>query len=311
MNTDEFPYDVALSFLAEDESLAIDIAKSLPNLKTFVYSERQAEIGGTDGAETFSNVFGRDARIVVVLYRPKWGTTKWTRIEETAVKDRVLNDGPNFLTLIHLEPGKSTPKWMPQTRLWVDFGRLGLNGAVSIIEERVRQSGGAVREETAEENAERLRREMEAQAQRLAFLHSQAAVVTANEFAADFFTELERLANNTSTHSVRTSNGASLYRDGFTIEVWWSCPYWNTLADSTLQIIEWRGRPDFGSHRYARTKPDEELRRHELDFDRELGERVWRYRKGGTTTSSVRLADFAIKLLLERVRNSRTTAGLQ
>lgn len=297
-----FSYDVAISFLADDEARAREIEASLPNLKVFVYSERQIEIAGTDGAETFSNVFGRDARIVVVLYRETWGTTKWTRIEETAIKNRVLNDGADFLTFVHLEPGKPTPRWLPQTRIWVDLARLGVAGAVSIIEERVRQAGGAVREETAEENAARLRQEQQAEGERIGFLRSDAGVAAARELAGALFDNVERIAKAASMQFERTQDGVSVYRNGFTIEVYWAYHYNNSLRYSVLHVIEWRGRPDFGEHRYARSKPPDELKRHELDFDVERGERVWRDRKTRRLFSPDRLADIVATLLLERVR---------
>ncbi len=67
-----FKYEVAFSFLTEDEDLVNQINDLLKGrLSTFVYSERQAEIAGTDGEKTFNRVFGSDARIVVVLYREK------------------------------------------------------------------------------------------------------------------------------------------------------------------------------------------------------------------------------------------------
>jgi hypothetical protein len=300
----DFRYDVALSFLADDEPLAREIEKLLPNLKTFVYSERQLEIAATDGAETFSDVFGRDGRIVVVLYREKWGTTKWTRIEETAIKNRVLNDGADFLTFIHLEPGKPTPRWLPQTRLWVDFQRLGLVGAVSVIEERIRQAGGAVREETAEENAARLERELEANVRRLAFLKSDDGVRAADESAGALFSEMERIAEKASLSCARAQDGAALYRDGFTVEIYWTRQWRNTLDDSRLYVIEWEGRPDFGGQRYHRSKSPTELKRHELDFDAEQDERVWRDRKTGHVFSNERVAEGAVKMLLERVRKN-------
>jgi hypothetical protein len=36
--------------------------------------------------DQFSKVFGEESRVVAILYREQWGQTKWTRIEETAIK---------------------------------------------------------------------------------------------------------------------------------------------------------------------------------------------------------------------------------
>jgi hypothetical protein len=302
-----FPYDVAISFLAEDHGLAREIEAALPNLKGFVYSERQAEIGATDGVETFPNVFGRDARIVVVLYREKWGTTKWTRIEEIAIKNRLLNDGAEFLTFIHLEPGKPTPRWLPQTRLWVDLARLGVVGAVSVIEERVRQAGGAVREETAEENATRLGRERRAEAERLGFLRSDDGVRAADQSADQLLTAVDDLAQRTGASVARMNGGTdrsvAVYRDGYSVEVLWRRPFSNTLDTSLLAIVEWQGRLNFGA---VRTQKLKELESHLFDFDVEQDEELWRDRQTKRLFSPDRLVEFAVKLLLERVRKTVT-----
>ena len=76
--TEAFAYDVAFSFVAMDEGVATQLNDLLsPRLKTFIYSERQRDIAGTDGQESFSKVYGRSARIVVILFRPQWGETPW------------------------------------------------------------------------------------------------------------------------------------------------------------------------------------------------------------------------------------------
>ena len=63
-----FAYDVAFSFLAEDEGLANELNGLVRDrLATFLYSERQAILAGTDGESTFGEVFARQARTVVVL----------------------------------------------------------------------------------------------------------------------------------------------------------------------------------------------------------------------------------------------------
>jgi hypothetical protein len=96
----DFKYEVAFSFLADDEPTARALSELLsPKVTTFVYSERQIELGGTDGLVTFSEVFGRDARTVAILWRPSWGPTNFTRVEETALKNRFFHDGPEFVTL--------------------------------------------------------------------------------------------------------------------------------------------------------------------------------------------------------------------
>ena len=66
----DYKYDVAFSFLAQDEQLASQLNDHLQDrAKTFLYSKRQERLAGTDGEETFNSVCGEHARVVVVLYR--------------------------------------------------------------------------------------------------------------------------------------------------------------------------------------------------------------------------------------------------
>jgi hypothetical protein len=298
-----YKYDVAFSFLADDEKLARDIASLLPNRSVFIFSEVQEMIAGTDGIETFSDVFGRDARIVVVLYRGAWGGTKWTRIEETAIKGRLFNDGAEFLTFVHLEPSKPTPRWLPVQRLWSAIDRLGVAGAAAVIEERLRAAGGTVREETAVDAAARLRREQEAEAKRLGFLNSDRGVREAQLAADRVLDELDRLAPLTGLARVRVPNSlVSLFRSGFCVLAEWSAAYINTLDDSAFIVREWRGRPNVGGHTYDNLRTPQELATHRFHFDVVDDATGWRSATAGRTFTSEKLAEWCVKLLLERIR---------
>lgn len=304
-----FKYDVAISFLDEDEQLAAQIAEELSRsgLSVFIYSERQAEVVGTDGATTFSNVFGRDARIVVVLSRARWGQTKWTRIEEAAIKNRVLNDGPEFLTFVELEKGAATPLWLPQTRIWLDINRFGVAGAASLIEERVRRAGGVIREETIAENAARLRDEERRATERTAFLASEDGVRAANEEAAKLVEHVEALKEAGEFELTRQGLGVQLYRTGHSVFLVWHNPYINTLNESALWFTEWKGRPDFGGHRFHRMEEPTQLAEHQLAFHiTDDGVRGWRDESGRFRTTE-RVAEDAVRRLLELVRQARKT----
>ena len=76
--------DVAFSFLAGTSS-ALELARILEaSASTFVFSERQKELAGTNGVAQFTSLYEVRARLVVVLYRAGYGETKWTKIEESA-----------------------------------------------------------------------------------------------------------------------------------------------------------------------------------------------------------------------------------
>jgi hypothetical protein len=70
VSNDPFEYDVASSFLYEDEPLATELNDLIQDrLATFLYSKKQEKVAGTDGEQTLGEVFGKKARVVVVLFR--------------------------------------------------------------------------------------------------------------------------------------------------------------------------------------------------------------------------------------------------
>jgi hypothetical protein len=72
----EYKYDVAFSFLNQDESLAQQLNDLLQDrISTFIYPEHQLDLAGKDGEIVLKKSFDSEARIVVILYRDEWGIT--------------------------------------------------------------------------------------------------------------------------------------------------------------------------------------------------------------------------------------------
>jgi hypothetical protein len=303
----EFKYDIAFSLLADDEALAEEIRLLLPDsVKVFFYPERQLELAAKDGVDEFSNVFARDSRTVAVLYRQGWGKTKWTRTEENAIKGRLWNEGPDFVTLVKLDDS-ATPAWFPVTRIWASFSRLREQGVAAVLQERVIANGGKAREETAVELAARVRQEQEANVRRRAFLASPEGVTVATGVAGALLDECERLAPGIGAQVTRVEGGIhriiQFYAGGFSVNVCWENRFSNTLRTSALYVTEWSGRPDVGPHRFWGADESVELAKHAFDFDQPSPEdSAWRDCKTGRLFSSVQLADWVAKLLLKRVR---------
>ncbi|HKC17437.1 MAG TPA: hypothetical protein VKC11_12100 [Steroidobacteraceae bacterium] len=79
-------FDVALSFVSADEPLALQLQGALhPPHSVFVFPKAQEQLAGRDGVEAFRSVFRERAMLVVILYRPPWGDTPWTRVEKGAI----------------------------------------------------------------------------------------------------------------------------------------------------------------------------------------------------------------------------------
>jgi hypothetical protein len=182
MNSEEYKYDVAFSFLKQDEPIAYSLNDQIQDrYSTFIYSKHQEELGGTDGEKQFNNVFFEECRIVVLLYRDGWGQTPWTRIEETAIKNRAFGKGWHFLLVINLDTMSMLPTWIPKTYIWVDFQRFKSEGAVAVIDHKIKEEGGQNKPDTIENRVERLKRLRNAEKMREEFLVGNEVVATANK----------------------------------------------------------------------------------------------------------------------------------
>ena len=159
MTGPNFEFDVAFSFHSLDESLVTQLNDLLQDrFKTFLYSKNQEILAGTDGEEIFNSVFGEMARCVVVFYREEWGETPFTRIKQTAIRNRAFDVGFDFTLFIPTEKTPNVPPWLPKTRLWFGLDRFGLTGAAAVIEARIQELGGEPRVESITDRAARLQR---------------------------------------------------------------------------------------------------------------------------------------------------------
>src|SRR5690606_2512554 len=132
---------VAFSFLVQDELLATRIAEILKERhRVFLYSREQEQLAGTDGEKSFNEVFSEQAWVVVVLYRHGWGESPWTRIEETAIRNRAYDEGYGFALFVPIADKPTVPKYVPKTRLWIGFTRIRIHGAASVIDARILRS---------------------------------------------------------------------------------------------------------------------------------------------------------------------------
>ncbi len=153
---EEYPYDVAISFLHQDEGTARALRDLLsPDLRVFEFTSCQAEVAGTDGLVTFRDTFRNSSRLVVVLYREGWGTTPWTRVESEAITERFLKEGPDFLLFVMLDKSAAPPLWVPDRKIRLNLDDYGLDQAVGAIKLRVLDCGGAITPESIAAKAKR------------------------------------------------------------------------------------------------------------------------------------------------------------
>jgi hypothetical protein len=304
--TQTFKYDVAISLLDQDLAIAQEIKELLSDrLDVFLYSEQQLEIAATDGIDKFSEVFRREARVVVVLARELWGKTKWTRIEETALKSRGLEEGWDFLFVITLEGMKAVPIWVPVAQLWAELDRLGVRGAAAVIERKLGDRGADVRPETAEDVAARISRARAAEQARQGFLRSQSGMDAATASMAQLVELVQTRAGALSMRVDRDSAGRIvLTLEHLSVTLYWSRQYSNSLDGSSLTVRLWDGIVSDHVHRQYRAKnPTSEL---VLEFDLRsdvVGWTVEKNRDRFFTTEG--LTDHCMKVLLQAAEGER------
>jgi hypothetical protein len=244
MSEQSFEFDVAFSFLAQDEGLATRLNDLLQGrVRTFIYSERQKELAGKDGEQVFGSVFGEKSRFVALLYRAGWGETPWTRVEKIAIQNRTLQEGHDFLLCIPLDQPPTPPKWIPRNRIWIGLDRWGVDGAASVIEARVQELGGEPAEETPALRAARLGRKREFERLREQFIEGSEGIDKANEAVTHLKMAVGKLAEEIAASEQTLPLKVAEVRGEFVLiglgpamVMNWQQRWSNTLKESALWI---------------------------------------------------------------------------
>jgi hypothetical protein len=305
----KFKYDIAFSFASADEPLVRELnALLIDQVITFYYAERQRELAGTDGEQSFGDVFEHQARIVVILFRAEWGQTPWTRIEETAIRNRAYNDGYDFVTVIPTVPGVQMPRWLPRTRLWLDKDRFGLKAAASIIQTRAEEAGSTVRRESVLDHGERLARTLRERGLERAFHESERGVAEAKDQAEKVKTEIARLVEQLAAGGLKIpftpsrDMGDLLVSRGVAgLSIGYRGRFANTLNGAELVLRITRGAPPRPNAVYYEDPPPPLLTKRYLPIGGSDAGFRWA-EKGNeeNTFTSELLAEHAVKLLLEQ-----------
>lgn len=256
MTSKVFEFDVAFSFGQKDEAFANRLHDLLQGrLTSFLYSKQQEMLAGTDGERRFNEVFGSRSKLVVVLFREAWGTTPFTRFEETAIRNRAFSEGYDFTIFIPMDESEKSkvPAWLPKNRLYVGLDRWGVDGAAAAIEARFSDLGGVVREETIDDLAAKVARVLDFKQKRDTHLGSDSGVsaqVQAYEMLkAGLLEAAEKLKvalpgiNLVKKCNPNPGGAVLLLSNLFSMSVNWKLTYRNTLTDAHLEVTLWDGHP--------------------------------------------------------------------
>jgi hypothetical protein len=136
-------YDVAISFLIEDVSLAQALYDKLSEgFEVFFSPRRQEELAGTNGAESMREPFLSQSRINLIVYREKWGNTPWTGVEAAAILDSCVRNQFKNAFLFVVEESTAFPAWLPYNHMRFNYGEYTIDHAVGAIKLRVQEQGG-------------------------------------------------------------------------------------------------------------------------------------------------------------------------
>lgn len=316
MTTISFEFDVAFSFLQQDENTAIQLNNLLKNrIKTFLYSEQQKKLAGRDGEELFNQVFSKESRIVVVLYRNNWGKTPWTKIEETAIRNRGYEVGYDFVTFVPLDKPVIPPGWLPKPRLWVGLERWGLESAASVIESRVQEFGGNIKVETIADKVRKAQDEIKESKNRKEILTSSKGLfLVQEEYKKLIKTFKHQIKDIKSTQpdwqfNIRNNHqqGIDIISYGYSLIIYYYPYATNTPEGTYIQILLWEG---LFNDRGAKSDPFGEYQNFgedRLNFDiNNQNEYGWCNRESGSGFKlTTKLVEFWLTKLLDQVKKYR------
>lgn len=306
-----FDYEVAFSFLQQDENLAFEISDLINDrFSTFIYSEHQKELAGSDGEKTFNEVFGDKARIVIVLYRDDWGKTKWTRIEETAIRNRGHEEGYDFTLFVQIDPTAKMPKWLPKTRIYFNFDRWGLNGLAPVVEQKVQESGGQSRAETLEDQAAIIKRAILREQKRKQYLNSPEAYSDAQTEFNKLYQMLEEKTKALEDPSISLYFGYDKHPtknfvvrcENYSAHFSWVKAYSNSLNDSALRVA----LKAFDNQIYGRTAAEKIIKQQDYNFDINVAtfDKGWSNKKKQEEFyNSEKITNEWLQLFLDKVKN--------
>ncbi len=299
----DFKYDVAFSFTQKDEELANSLFLLLKDrLSCFIYSEEQKKLAGGNGEDLFNSVFSKESRIVVILLRQEYGNTKWTRIEETAIRNRGFEEGYDFVILIPTENHIPPPKWLPKNRLWIGLERWGVDTAAGVIEARVQEFGGNVKVETIADKAAKIENEFLEKNKREFLLNSLEVVSLVNEelnkLKGLFKKQVEDINSSTKNWKItfRENNmgGVDILSNGFMLSFHYYDNSNNSLSSSYLYLLIAKGYSDENGNYTSYHMDHKLLYKSELRFDiNNLNQNGWSNRETRENfITSKKLVDF-------------------
>jgi len=296
-------YDVAISYLAQDEDLAFKIYTEIGQIfKVFIYTQHQNELVGKGGVETLRDIFINRANLIVILYRKGWGQTSWTSTEERAIVDFGLKNQWKGILLVNLDSSK-TPDWHPESDIYLDYGKYQFEELIGVIKSRAEERGSEIKTITALEKAKILRIDRELAERRKKFLYSEEGVKEALIEVESLLDEIDRICKEINSSSAKFDHEKRktnfYYLQGYNpdntvsptleIQVLWSHEYRNSLRNSKLYVTKIY---------YLRLSKRADDLFYDFDVNPSMQNR-WRDNQNGRLLTFKELANEIVKILID------------
>lgn len=310
----EYKYDVAFSFTLSDEKIALQLYSLLKDrVRCFIYTEEQKRLAGNDGEIEFNKVFFEEARIVVVLYNEKWGETSWSRIEETAIKNRGFDEGYDFVTFVPMDHS-IPPKWLAKNRIWVGLERWGVESAASVIEARIQDSGGDIKHTSIARTVRDSQDEIKKHIDRESILNSPEGLAMAHEELASLKgilgSEVNKIKEATPEWNIKFRDNPNspfnIVSYAFQLSFHWHQRITNSLTEAYLHVVLHDGY--WGDNGQSDPLYDyKELGHQSVQYEiNELDERGWADKDTRANfTSSSHLVEDWLRIMMEEIAKKR------
>lgn len=317
MSNDHPRFDVAISFLYQDLNLAKSLYDELSKgLEVFFFPRNQEDLAGTDGLESMREPFRNESRLNVILYRPRWGKTPWTAVEETAIKESCLDTGYKSLFFFAIEPTHDLPKWLPDTHVRFNYADFSLEQAVGAIKARAQERGGHFKPLTPTRKAELLQAEEQFRQDRAYLLSSEKAIF--QEVEALFAVVVKEcdevnaeghfaIENRVHVRYRDVDQSCTIGQDHVSMTVIWHQPYAGSLQHALLVIREFDQQLILPPNHIHFRRPEilKEMRYlPEISRARQYG---WRLERGSEAFIAGKdLANQVVMQLLDLIERDRT-----
>ncbi len=142
MTSDEFEYDVALSFAGEDRMIVEKFAKLLKarDIKVFYDEYEAADLWGKDLVDHLAEIYSKKARYCAMFISHNYPLKKWTKLERKYAQERAFRDANEYILPIRLDdtevPG------ITETTGYRDIRQHSMESIVSLLEQKLAKAKG-------------------------------------------------------------------------------------------------------------------------------------------------------------------------